>query len=193
MFMERLPLTIALDQNFSEKELRKVTEAFGRAFDIKDRVYMLKTSEENPPTAVFSFGQVSTEKLPYLLGVMKSDYWRRVKKDVSKILSKRRRGEDPMISFECTLEGFSVKLRCRSSDRKVVEAAFERLDSAVENIWSLTRREDIPFKKAQVYVGFHEPTMNYRIDRAVILTPEFSEYEYDEKNGKWSKISPVKN
>ncbi|MGQ9543288.1 MAG: hypothetical protein ACUVTM_04270 [Candidatus Bathyarchaeia archaeon] len=189
--MERLQLTVALDQNFSEKELHKIAEAFGRAFNLKDRVYMLKASEENPPTAVFSFGEISTEKLPYLLGVMKSEYWRRVRKDVSKILSKRRKGEDPMVSFECVLEGLSVKFRCRTSDREIMEAAFERLDSALENLWSLTRKGEMPFQKAQVYLGFHEPTRTYRIDRAVVLTPEFGEYEYDEKTGKWSKVSPV--
>lgn len=187
--VEKLKLTVALDQNFSEKELHKIAEALGGAFDLKERAYILKASEEHPPTAAFVFGQISGESLPRILGVIKSDYWKRAKKDVSKILSKRRRGEDPMVSFECEVENLNAKMRCRSGDRKIVEAALERLDSAIESLWVLSQKKSLPGPKAQVYLGFHEPTRSFRIDRAVVLGPEFGEYEYDEKTGKWSKVS----
>lgn len=190
--MNRLQLTIALDQNFNEKELHKIAESLGGAFELKDRVYMLKSSEESPPTAVFALGQVTKDNLPYILGVIKSEYWKKAKKEIAQTLGKRRKDEDPLISFECSFDTLKANIRCRSSDRKVIETAFERLDLALESLWALIQKKDLPSTKAQVYLGFHEPTKIFRIDRLVVLGREFAEYEYDEKKQIWSQIAPGK-
>lgn len=190
--MNRLQLTIALDQNFNEKELRKIAESLGGAFELKDRVYMLKSSEESPPTAVFALGQVTKDNLPYILGVIKSEYWKKAKKEIAQTLGKRRKDEDPLISFECSFDTLKANIRCRSSDRKVIETAFEHLDLALESLWTLIQKKDLPSTKAQVYLGFHEPTKIFRIDRLVVLGREFAEYEYDEKKQIWSQIAPGK-
>ena len=190
--MNRLQLTIALDQNFNEKELHKIAESLGGAFELKDRVYMLKSSEESPPTAVFALGQVTKDNLPYILGIIKSEYWKKAKKKIAETLGKRRKDEDPLISFECSFDTLKANIRCRSSNRKVIETAFERLDLALESLWTLIQKKDLPSTKAQVYLGFHEPTKIFRIDRLVVLGREFAEYEYDEKKQKWSQIAPRK-
>jgi len=190
--VNRLQLTIALDQNFNEKELRKIAESLGGAFELKDRVYMLKSSEESPPTAVFALGQVTKDNLPYILGVIKSEYWKKAKKEIAQTLGKRRKDEDPLISFECSFDTLKANIRCRSSDRKVIETAFEHLDLALESLWTLIQKKDLPSTKAQVYLGFHEPTKIFRIDRLVVLGREFAEYEYDEKKQIWSQIAPGK-
>ena len=190
--MNRLQLTIALDQNFNEKELHKIAESLGGAFELKDRVYMLKSSEESPPTAVFALGQVTKDNLPYILGVIKSEYWKKAKKEIAQTLGKRRKDEDPLISFECSFDTLKANIRCRSSDRKVIESAFEHLDLALESLWTLIQKKNLPSTKAQVYLGFHEPTKIFRIDRLVVLGREFAEYEYDEKKQIWSQIPPGK-
>ena len=190
--MNRLQLTIALDQNFNEKELHKIAESLGGAFELKDRVYMLKSSEEGPPTAVFALGQVTKDNLPYILGVIKSEYWKKAKKEIAQTLGKRRKDEDPLISFECSFDTLKANIRCRSSDRKVIESAFEHLDLALESLWTLIQKKNLPSTKAQVYLGFHEPTKIFRIDRLVVLGREFAEYEYDEKKQIWSQIPPSK-
>jgi geranylgeranyl pyrophosphate synthase len=190
--VNRLQLTIALDQNFNEKELHKIAESLGGAFELKDRVYMLKSSEESPPTAVFALGQVTKDNLPYILGVIKSEYWKKAKKEIAQTLGKRRKDEDPLISFECSFDTLKANIRCRSSDRKVIETAFEHLDLALESLWTLIQKKDLPSTKAQVYLGFHEPTKIFRIDRLVVLGREFAEYEYDEKKQIWSQIPPGK-
>ena len=186
--MDRLQLTIALDQNFSEKELAKISENLAGAFELKDRTYILKATEDKPPTAVFALGNISEKTLPSLLGVIKSEYWKKAAKNVSKILGKSRRGDDPMISFECSIESLRAYMRCRTSDRKVIQAIFEHLDSPLEYLWYLVQKEKLPSSKAQIYFGFNEKSESFRIDRAVVLQPDFSEYEFDEKNMKWNKI-----
>ncbi len=187
--MERLKLTIGLDQNFTEKELHKIAEAFGGAFDLKDRTYILKTSEESPPTAVFALGEITVKNIPQILGVMKSDYWKKAAKKISKTLSKRRKDEEPMISFECTVEGLDANMRCRTSNNEIVEAAFGHLDSALESLWELSQKKNLPGSKTHVYMGYHEPTKSFRIDRAIVLGTDFGEYEFDEKARSWRKIS----
>ena len=190
--MEKLKLTIALDQHFTEKELQKIAEALGGTFELKNRTYMLKTSEESPPTAVFSFGEITKENIPYLLGVTKSDNWKKARKEISKILGKRREDEEPLISFECSVEGVKANMRCRVSDQKMVEAAFENLHLALDNLWSLAYKRNLPGQMLQIYFGFHEPSKRFRIDRAVVLGADFGEYEFDEKSEKWSKIASGK-
>jgi hypothetical protein len=186
--MDRLQLTIALDQNFSEKELAKISESLGGAFELKDRTYIIKATEDKPPTAVFALGNISDKNLPSLLGVIKSEYWKKAAKNISKILGKRRRGDAPLISFECSIESLRAYLRCKTSNSKVIQAIFEHLDSALEYLWHLVQKEKIPFSKAQIYFGFNEKSGAFRIDRAVILQPDFAEYEFDEKDMKWNKI-----
>ena len=148
--MDRLQLTIALDQNFSEKELAKISENLGGAFELKDRTYILKATEDKPPTAVFALGNISEKNLPSLLGVIKSEYWKKAAKNISKILGKRRRGDAPMISFEYSIESLRVYMRCKTSDRKVIQAIFEHLDSALEYLWHLVQKENLPSSKAQI-------------------------------------------
>ena len=187
--MKKLQLTIALDQNYTEKELHKIAETLGRAFELKDRTYILKTSEDSPPTAMFSFGEITKENLPYILGVVKSDYWKKVRKEISKMLSNRRKGEEPIISFECSIEDIKASMKCRTDKHKIVESAFEHLYSALDLLWSLAYQKNIPGKKVQLYLGFDESKKTFRIDRAVVLGPEFGEYQFDEKTRKWSKMS----
>jgi len=186
--MKRLQLTIALDQNFTEEELRKIAEAVGGAFELKDRTYILKTPEEGPPTAAFSFGEISKENLPSLLGVIKSDYWKEARKEISKILSKRRNDEEPIISFECAIEGVKASMKCRTDNHKIVESAFERLDLALESLWIITQKKNVPGQKPQLYLGFDDSKKIFRIDRAIVLGPEAGEYIFDEKAQKWSKV-----
>ncbi|WP_455368941.1 hypothetical protein [[Eubacterium] cellulosolvens] len=186
--MDRLQLTIALDQNFSEKELTKISENLGGAFELKDRTYILKATEDKPPTAVFALGNISEKNLPSLLGVIKSEYWKKAAKNISKILGKRRRGDDPLTSFECSIESLRAYMRCKTSNRKVIQAIFEHLDSALEYLWYLVQKEILPSSNAQIYLGFHEKSGAFRIDRAVVLQPDFAEYEFDEKDIKWNKI-----
>jgi hypothetical protein len=126
------------------------------------------------------------------LGIIKSEYWKKAKKKIAQTLGKRRNDEDPLISFECSFDTLKANIRCRSSNRKVIETAFERLDLALESLWALIQKKDLPSTKAQVYLGFHEPTKIFRIDRLVVLGREFAEYEYDEKKQKWSQIVPRK-
>jgi len=190
--MEKLKLTIALDQHFNEKELHKIAEALGGAFELKNRTYILETSEDNPPTAAFSFGEITRENIPYLLGVIKSDYWRKARREISKILGKRREDEEPLISFECSVEGVKANMRCRTSDQKILEAAFEHLHLALDTLWSLAHKKNLPGPKSQIYFGFHEPSKKFRIDRAVVLGADFGEYEFDEKSEKWSKVASGK-
>lgn len=190
--MEKLKLTIALDQHFTEEELRKIAEALGGAFELKNRTYMMKTSEESPPTAVFSFGEITRENIPYLLGVVKSDYWKKARKEISKMLGKRREDEEPLVSFECSVEDVKANMRCRTSDQKMVEAAFEHLHLALDTLWSLAYGKKLPGPKSQIYFGFHEPSKRFRIDRAVVLGKDFAEYEFDEKNEKWGKVASGK-
>ena len=186
--MDRLQLTIALDQNFSEKELANISENLSGAFELKDKTYILKASEDKPPTAVFAFGNISEKNLPSLLGVIKSDYWKKAAKDISKILGKRRKGDDPLISFECSIESLRAFMRCKTSNRKVIQQIFEHLDSALEYLWHMFQKENLPSSKAQIYFGFNEKSGTFRIDRAVVLQPDFAEYEFDEKKMKWNKI-----
>jgi hypothetical protein len=186
--MDRLQLTIALDQNFSEKELVRISENLGGAFELKDRTYILKATEDKPPTAVFALGNISDKNLPSLLGVIKSEYWKKAAKNISKILGKSRRGEAPMISFELSIESLKAYMRCKTSNRKVIQAIFEHLDSPLEYLWYLVQKEKLPSSKAQIYCGFHEKMGAFIIDRAVVLQPKFAEYEFDEKNMKWNKI-----
>ena len=149
--MDKLQLTIALDQNFSEKELVKISENLGGAFELKDRTYILKATEDKPPTAVFALGNISEKNLPSLLGVIKSEYWKKAAKNISKILGKRRGGDDPLISFECSIESLRAYMRCKTSDRKVIQAIFEHLDSALEYLWHLFQKDNIPSSKSQIY------------------------------------------
>jgi len=186
--MKRLQLTIALDHNFTEKELHEIAEAVGGAFELKDRTYILETSEEGPPTVVFSFGEISKENLPSLLGVIKSDYWKKARKEISKILSKRRNDDEPMVSFECVIGGVKASMKCRTDKQKIVESAFERLDLALESLWILTQSKNVPGEKMLIYLGFDDSKKIFRIDRAVVLSPEFGEYMFDEKAQKWSKV-----
>jgi hypothetical protein len=55
-------------------------------------------------------------------------------------------------------------------------------------LWHLVQKEKLPSSKAQIYLGFDEKSEAFRIDRAVVLQPDFAEYEFDEKNVKWNKI-----
>jgi hypothetical protein len=186
--MDRLQLTIALDQNFSEKELANISENLSGAFELKDRTYILKATEDKPPTAVFALGNISEKNLPSVLGVIKSDYWKKAAKNISKILGKRRSGDNPMISFECSIENLRAYMRCKTSNRKVIQRIFEHLDLALEYLWYMFQKENLPSSKAQIYFGFNEKSGTFRIDRAVVLQPDFAEYEFDEKNMKWNKI-----
>ena len=137
---------------------------------------------------MFALGNISEKNLPSLLGVIKSEYWKKAAENISKILGKRRRGDDPMISFECSMESLRAYMRCKTSNRKVIQAIFEHLDSALEYLWHLVQKENLPSSKAQIYFRFHEKSGAFRIDRAVVLQPDFAEYEFDEKNVKWNKI-----
>ncbi|MBS7622618.1 hypothetical protein KEJ39_02945 [Candidatus Bathyarchaeota archaeon] len=187
--MERLKLSIALDDRFEEGELQRIAEALGGAFDLKNRTYMLKASEESPPTAVFSFGEITGENIPYLLGVIRSDYWKKARKEISRILARRRDGEAPLVSFECSIGGVKANMRCRTSDQRSLEAAFEHLYSALDSLWTLAHNKNLPRSPSQIYLGYNEASKKYRIDRAVVLGTDFGEYEFDEKGGKWSKIA----
>ena len=161
--MDRLQLTIALDQNFSEKELVNISENLSGAFELKDRTYILKATEDKPPTAVFALGNISDKNLPSVLGVIKSDYWKKAAKNISKILGKRRSADDPMISFECSIENLRAYMRCKTSNRKVIQRIFEHLDSALEYLWYMFQKENLPSSKAQIYFGFNEKSGTFRM------------------------------
>ena len=65
----------------------------------------------------------------------------------------------------------------------------ESLRRAFSHLSQIVKSGNIPSDDLQIYCGFDEKAKEYKIDRAVVFTPNFEEHIFDEKRGRWLKVN----
>ena len=181
-------LTIVIDSCYKESEIDESLKDIAKIFEIDERVYAIKVPKDKTPKLVFSFGKLNGENFSKVCHNIDSDVWKSASKKIAKAVKQHKKG-DSILVFECNYGKAKARLTCRTKDSKVVRSAMESLKKAVGFLSRIVESKNIPSNELQIYCGFDEKAKEYKIDRAIALTPDFQEHIFDEKREKWHRVS----
>jgi len=187
--LQKPRLSIAMTSLYKKDGMEEALEDIVNIFDIEDRVYMLKSKKDETPSIVFSFGELNNKNFGDVYFNIETDHWKSASKKIANVVSKQKKKSDSILIFEYGYEGAKAKLTCRTRDSKTVKSAMESIKNAIQSFAKLVEDKNIPSSKSMIYCGFDKKAKEYKIDRAIVLTPKFQEYIFNEKKSSWEKVN----
>ncbi len=186
--MERPMLSAAIDSCYKEDDIKEILKELVNIFDIEDRVYSLESEKENIPSIVFSFGDLDGKKFSKVYNNFNTNFWESASNKIVKVISKHSKKNDTLLIFEFSYKKARARLACLTNNSKIAKSAIDSLGDSLNLLLQLFKSENIPSKETIIYCGFDEKDKKYKIDRAVIFSPNFIEYAYDERKNEWKKV-----